>query len=683
MMLKRILIYIILFSLLYSNKSMAQIFYAKTFVYKQTVYLRFVPASMESWNEIKNKGFKIEKVELSGKDTSDLKRIGFNLLTLTPLKPLAKNDTSWKSIIQHTEYGAFVYSGLYQIPVSKTEKDKSSSKAMWGLLMKQADLNIEAAKLMGLYYKDAAIQSNKYYLYKISIPETDGKIKHQTYILVDPKQSILLPEPILKPAEAGNKKVLLSFEAKTNETFYSGYIIERSKDSIHFYPVTKKPLIFITTEYEKNKTEITHRDSIPNNKENFYYRVKGLSYFGEYGPGSSIIKMKGKEPLGSYPYVDSVTLTEKETQMKIHFHFPKETNMNVLKGILISRSEQSKTNPKIITSNLLPPASHTFTDSSPLRTNYYKVLAVTLDNDTISSFELFGMLPDREPPSIPKDFKGYIDSTGLVHLSWGSNSEKDIQGYRIFRKNAMNEELIERTRRIVENNNYTDTVDIHTLTKYIYYSITAVDKAYNNSDYSTPIKLKRPDIIPPVPAVFTALYHNKKGIVLKWNNSTSDDVEFNELYRVSDLQTSPIKLKEWFGNDSCRQFFDTSCAPGNTYQYIIKTFDDSKNRSEAKSLFLVFEIGLRKPIQNITTKTDLEKRLIELNWQYSEKDLFSFVIYKAKEGEELRIYKTLDGNQYHFIDKQNYPGNVYIYKIKAVYNSGVESEISQDIKVIF
>lgn len=683
MIVRRILTYIILTGVLFTQKSLGQGFYAKAFVYKHSVYLRIVPSSMESWNEIKNKGFKIEKVELSNKDTSDLKRIGFNLLTINPLKPLAKHDSAWKSIIQHTEYGAFIYSGLYQVPTSKTEKDKSSAKAMWGLLMKQADLNIEAAKLLGLFYKDVSIQDQKYYLYKISVPEADGKIKHQSYILVDPKQEITLPELTLKPSETGNKKVLLSFEAKNQESYYSGYIMERSSDSIHFNTITKKPLIFITTEFEKNKTEITHHDSLPNNKDYFYYRVKGLSYFGEYGPNSPIIKIKGKEPLGGYPYVDSIRLTVKETQMNIHFHFPKETNMNVLKGILISRSEKSKTKAKIITPTLLSPQTKTFTDPTPLRTNYYKVLAVTYDHDTISSFELFGMLPDREPPVIPQEFKGYIDSTGLVHLSWKANSEDDIQGYRVFRKNAMSEELIERTRRIVDGHEYIDTVDINTLTKYIYYSITAVDKAYNNSKYSIPIKLKRPDVIPPVPVVFTALYHNKTGVVLKWNNSTSDDIERNELYRVSDQYQNLLKLKEWNGNDTCRQFFDTSCVLGGTYQYLIKTYDDSRNVSEAKSLFITFETGLRKAIQEINTKINLEKRLIELNWQYPEKDLFSFVIYKAKAGEELRIYKTLEGNQFQLIDKQLYPGNVYIYKIKAVYNSGVESEISQEIKVIF
>lgn len=663
----------------------AQSIVAKSFVKNKQVFLRFVAKNPDVWEEIKNKGFKIERAEISKiSDTTELNRIGFSLLTVTPIKPLPKDDPAWNELIQTTNYSSFLYKGLYGVPIPKDEKSKKSALSIWGMLMKQADLNAESAKLLGLYYKDTEINTNKFYVYKISVFEKVGPTKYQITLLVDPKKETYLPEINLKLSEAKGKRISLTFNAKVNQPYYSGYVLERSEDSLKGYvSVTSSPIIFIVGEHEKNKTTITHQDTLPNANTIFYYRLKGISYFGESGPYGKTIRVKGKEMLGAFPFMDSVKLIKNETQLKVYFHFPKETNLTTLKGIKISRTEKSGNLGTILTSSLLPITTTSYIDEKPLQTNYYKVLAFTKDGDTIPSFEGFGMLPDRIPPQTPTDIKGYIDSTGLVHLNWKSNTEKDIQGYRIFRKNDLREELIERTRRIITTPEYIDTVDIKTLSKYVYYSLTAVDNVFNNSGYSSLLKLKRPDIIPPVAPVFVKTVHDQKRIHIKWYNSTSDDVEKYELYRINFQTKQSEKLKEWMIADTSTIYKDTTAVLGETYQYKLIVYDDSKNKSESLSPFITFETGLRKPIIDITQKVDLEKRTIELYWNYPEKDIYNFIVYKAKEGEALRIYKTLKPADMKLIDKNIYPGNIYLYRIKATYISGVESELSKEIKVTF
>lgn len=680
-MIKRIAI--ILLILVFVNNYKAQTIIAKSFVKNKNLILRFVPANNQIWNEVKEKGFKIERAELDSPDTSNAKNPEFKTLTINPLKPKEKNDTAWKRIIKTSDFGAFVYNGLYKIPTATDAKTKTASNAMWGMLMKQADLNIESAKLLGLYFKDENINENKFYLYKISVLEKSGDTKHKCLILVDTKKENYLPLIELRTALVSNRKVALAFKAKLYENYYSGYVIERSEDSVNYKPITKRPLIYITNEFEKNKEEITCNDSLPTNKTFYYYRLKGLSYFGESGPTSKAIKVKGKEPIGSYPFMDSVKLVNKETQIKVYFHFPKNANLSVVKNLFIFRSEESKGKAELITQNSLMINSTNFIDEKPRQTNYYTVRAITFDNDTVCSFEGFGMLPDREPPASPTEVKGKIDSIGVVRLNWKANTENDLQGYRVFRKNALNEELVEITKRILIKPEFTDTINIKTLTKFIYYALTAVDKVYNNSKYSADLKLKRPDIIAPVKPVFTQTFHNNRGIVLKWYNSTSDDVLKYELYRIENKTKEIIKLKEWLLKDTLSSYIDTTCIAGNTYQYKLMVYDDSNNKNEELSLFLVFETGIRKQIKDISNKVDLEKRLVELSWTYNEKDLYSFIIYKAKQGEDLRIYKTLKPTDSKLIDRSLDPGNIYVYRIKAVYNSGVESELSKEIKIEF
>ncbi len=667
------------------SASQAQNIIVRSYVKNKKVILRFVAPNMTIWDEIKNKGFRIERAELNSlSDTSELNRIGLRLLTPAPLKPLEKGNSSWKQIIETTDNGPFIYKGLYSIPNLKDEKSKKSATAIWGMLMKQADLNIESAKLLGLYYKDEEINTSKFYVYKISVVEKVGPIKYFATFLVDPKKETFLPPINLKLSEVKANRISLSFNAVSNKSYYSGFIIERSKDSLTGYlPVTKSPIIYIKGEHERNKTDITHQDTLPDTKSNYYYRLRGLSYFGEYGPYGKIIKVKGKDPIGSFPFMDSVKLVKKETQLKVYFHLPKEANLSVVKGFSITRSDRSGELGSVLTTTLLPVSTTSFIDEKPHQTNYYKVLALTIYGDTVPSFEGFGMLPDREPPKIPSEINGFIDSTGLVHINWKANSEKDIQGYRIFRKNAMNEELAERTRRIVTTNSYVDTIDIKTLTKYVYYSLTAVDQVYNNSKYSPVVKLKRPDIIAPVAPVFVKAEHNKKSIVLKWYNSTSDDVERYELYRINNQTKVSEKIKEWAVIDTVSQFIDSTATLGETYNYKLIVFDDSKNKSESLSPFIIYETGLRKPITTITQNIDLEKRTVELSWNYPEKNIYSFIVYKAKQGEDYRIYKTLKPAQLKILDSSLYPGNIYLYRIKAVYMSGVESELSKEIKIIF
>lgn len=681
----KFLIHIILINFLFFSKTnlKAQSIVSKSFVKDYSISLRYLPVNMNTWEEAKNKGFKIERAELETADTNGINRIGFKLVFKTIAKLIDKQDSVWRRIITTKDYGAFLYNGLYKIPPAKNETDKIMHKQLWAMIMKQADLDCDAAKLLGLYYKDTTINKNKFYVYKISVNQPINKSDAFCYIFVNPKTDTYLPQINFSNYTLADKNIKLSFEAKSHESVYGSYIVERSEDSINFVPVSKKPYIFMFNNDEKNKTQITAEDTLKNNSTYYYYRLKGLSYFGVYGPFSKIIKLKGKEPIGSYPYMDSIILVKKETQIKVHFHLPEDANKSIIKGFMITRSEQSGKKGDLLSAQLLPKTCTSFLDENPKQTNYYKVLAITYDNDTVPSFEGFGMLPDRDPPSIPTDIKGFIDSTGIVHLSWKSNPEQDLQGYRIFRKNAIDEELIERSRRIVTQNLYIDTVDLKTLSKYIYYSLTAVDKVFNNSKYSVSIKLKKPDVIKPVAPVFTKVEHSNNAVILKWNNSTSDDVESYELYRTNYKTKQTIKLKQWFLCDTLAAYIDTTAQLGETYQYKLIVYDDSKNQAEVQSLFITFETGLRKPITDIKTNIDLEKRIIELTWIYPEKDIFSFIIYKAKQDDEFRIHKTISPTETKISDMQIYPGNIYRYRIKAIYKSGAESELSKEIKIEF
>ena len=96
---------------------------------------------------------------------------------------------------------------------------------------------------------------------------------------------------------------------------------------------------------------------------------------------------------------------------------------------------------------------------------------------------------------------------------------------------------------------------------------------------------------------------------------------------------------------------------------------------------MFFETGFRKKIININQSVDRTKKTITLNWDYAEKEIEKFIIYRAKLTEPLTIIKTVTSASVSFEDNTLNIGNTYEYRIKAIYNNGAESIISDAVIV--
>ena len=368
--------------------------------------------------------------------------------------------------------------------------------------------------------------------------------------------------------------------------------------------------------------------------------------------------------------------------LEINWRMPKNFDLNELAGFDILRAKTITGSYSKINKDPLTKTTVKFIDPHPEQSNYYKVVASNSDGDSTYSHPVQGLLPDIKPPQTPIGLMGKVDTSGHVILTWKPNTEKDLKGYRIFRNNAIDEELVEITKIIISDTLFKDTITLETLTEDVFYSITAVDQVYNNSPYAKPVKLKRPDKIKPVAALFKQVVHSDTTITIKWISSTSNDAESYELWR--NFENTPLqKIKSWKATDSLSEFIDLPQEYGVYYQYQLKVTDDDGNFITSQSAPHYFDARVRKPVKKITYVINTEKKIITLNWEYPEKALYSFAIYKSKKGDPLKLVKTLKGNTFTFEDKEVYIGNEYEYRIKANFNSGAESYISDAIKVEF
>ncbi|CAN5269687.1 hypothetical protein BH09BAC5_BH09BAC5_09630 [soil metagenome] len=587
----------------------------RSFATKDSVMLRWVPSNPEIWRAGIKYGYTIERftadqyLDLNGSDEK-----GF-VLNSNPILPLPQSDTNWNSLIRSDKINAFVFESLFQTttPQGNDPKKKTEDQIRFGFTLKACDLSIETAKAHGLYFCDKTITPGQIYIYRISIANSAQKSPLVFGIVTSDENLSLLKSPENVHGMFRNRKAAILFDAKSTRASYAGYIIERSEDSLHFARINSILLTFAQSQYEKDKTELTYQDSLPQNHKVFWYRVRGFSYFGIEGPPSLAVKGSGRDEWTLFPEIDTLYSQDTKT-VEIKWHVPNDKSISALKLFSVFRATTSEGPFNKIDLPKNDSIAFQYKDLNPMNANYYEIAAISIYGDTAFSFPYYFGLPDNTPPDIPKNISGTIDTNGIVKLTWNKVQSEELKGYRIFRSNSLKEEFIEVSDSILKENYFTDTIEVKTLTKDVYYSVRSVDFRYNNSENASPIKLKRPDKIPPVAAIINSLQQTDSTINVSWINSSSDDVMCLELISKSDSGTI-IHLGNWNGNDTARTYTLFHPVPESKFQFSLIVTDSSANSTISNSQLIQFHPRIYPALKHLSANPDFEKRTIQLSWE--------------------------------------------------------------------
>jgi hypothetical protein len=650
--------------------------YIKTFATHDSVMLRWVPANPEIWKLGNKYGYEIERyttdeyLDLEGKDPTGKGTV----LNSAPILPLAKTDTAWNKLIRADKLNSFVHQSIYEeSTIADPAKKKVEEQTKFGLTLKACDLSLATAKAHGLYFVDKTISSGQIYIYRIRIANLPATIKSNPGIATADEKLSVLKAPDKIHGDFRNRKAAISFNIISTKEEYAGYIVERSEDSIHFQRINPTLLTFARSQYEQNKTEEVYQDTFPQNHKTYWYRVRGYSYFGITGPPSVSVKGKGKDEWNYYPEIDTLFSNDNKT-VEMKWHLPPMKDSMYLKGFFVLHGEKDNGKYTMLNSSILNKRISTFRDQHATFENYYVIGALSTEGDTALSYPYLFQLKDNDPPTVPENLSGTIDTNGIVHLQWKKVTAPDLKGYRVFRCNSLREEFYEVSDSVLCGNFFIDTITIKTLTHDVYYCVRSVDRMYNNSKNSLPCKLKRPDKIPPVPVVIKNCFHTDSTIVLSWINSSSDDVQCVELKRKSS-SGEMIQMGTWSGKDTVSHFTDFSATVGMNYSYSIFLTDSSGNKSVTDFPDVHFQPRIYPALKNLSALADREKRMVTVSWEKPAQEVDRYIIYKCKKGEQLREWKTFDGKNSVVVDKELYPGNDYTYKVKAVMKNGSETKL--------
>lgn len=639
-------------------------------VTKDEIRLKWLPTSYDQMRILVKEGCTVEQVELLGSATAQT--ADYNAGVKTVIAPTAsrlasmnESDSAVQRVLTLTD----------PFTTATPAPEKENRDFAYALAILEITVSDALSDAVGCQFTVPA-KKGKRYGFRITI-----KGLPSSFIEVNTTEPTQYPKITDFEAKIDRKKTVeLTWTAKQYQQYGYAFWVEKSVDAPKSGTyLTQTPYFPMRTQDEKIDKQDFLRDEALTEGKTHYYRLVGLNYFGEQSYYSEWQKIYVPKHLNAEVFIDTVYADKQTRVVKGSAYRLSKEPMN-LKEYVLLRSDKKDGTYIFVQQKNSSDTSFQFTVDM-LKTGdqfYYKVAAVSIDNDTVYSMSQYLFTLDQEPPSAPSQLKGTINEQGIVSLSWSAPSDNDLQGYRIFRANHKKEDFAERNTDLSTQTNYSDTVALNNLTPEVYYCVKAVDQNYNNSPFSDTILILKPDTIAPVPTLLGKPLIQDSVIRLSWINSPSADVALNVLLRVTDNKADT--LVKW--SDTLSVFTDLNIIPGTSYNYLVTTSDKSGNKSEGTPRQLYYEPGYRKSLSGFKAESLYDEKLIRLSWQIPDGEVFSYQIYKATETGKLSLLKTIEnGATTTFEDRNIHSAKTYRYTIKYILKSGIHGLPTKEIEI--
>jgi hypothetical protein len=294
-------------------------------------------------------------------------------------------------------------------------------------------------------------------------------------------------------------------------------------------------------------------------------------------------------------------------------------------------------------------------------------------------------LIDSAPPGAPRWIDGRMDSNGVVTLRLHANPERDLMGYRLLRANAPDHEFSVVRESFGDSTAatdtvYHDTVEIRTLTRWTYYRAVALDRNFNESDFSPILAVPRPDVIPPVAPVITDVFVTDSSVRLIYAASSSEDLAYHTIYRRVGESAEWDSIARAGRHDTL--FLDRGVTMNTIYQYALRATDSSGLRSELSPPVIARpdDPGIRPGVTRLTAVADSIRKQVILRWEYGGlAEEHWFVVYRGGEDGRLRQYARITSRERTFTDGQPATSET-TYAVRVVTPYGAQSALGEKVR---
>jgi uncharacterized protein len=643
--------------------------------YADSIVVRWAPTSPNALPTLTESGVWLERLIVSG--APPYKKGNWERLTSTPIKPWPLSDFN-KEEHKKDEYRMLVAQTLYgKLPKSDQTNEVGQNKdnasmvtSLFSLALLGCDFSPLAAQSMGLRYTDnIKIRKDQKVFYRIYSDFKHPSFKvDTTFTFGTHGEWNGYHFPKFVTTKNGEKTVTLSWKHHKKIDRWSAFHIEKSADGGKTYSrINKKPFLTMLSDDE---IIVEYKDSVSNYIP-YQYRVQGLDPFGELSDFSPEVTGMG---IDLTPPAE-LTLKEKklgEKGIELSWNFVSGTPDSDLKHFVLKKGDDI--NIILDTVSILNKNTYLYLDKTPAtkHSKYYEVIAVDTAGNIRSSNPIRYFIPDTEPPKMPENIKGTMDQNGIVTLKWDVDTLDQLVGYRVYRTNQVNHDFVCLQQGYLATNEFFDTLSLTTLTDEVYYAVCAVDLSYNHSKRSAPIKLIKPDKIPPIPPQILHYHVNDGSVIIEWSHSPSNDVVSYEISRKLLSDTTKI-LKKLITKENTK-FEDVGLIHGEMYAYSIVSIDKVNLVSEP-CFPLIIKAYTNKITEELALSWLNDKDVNGFKWNSLQNKPIFYVLYKDT-GIGLEQYKNLPASVNEFSESHKNPKDKLRYGLQAVYENQIKSEIS-------
>ena len=681
---------------------------------RDSIVLRWAPTKSGAWIETNRYGYVLERVTMTG----DGKAVpgSFRKMTQAPMKPWSLDE--WKQRAQRDDrYAAIAAQALYGKsfkPRSDVPEGVSMRAAVdelegrFGFALFAADNDPLVATGLALRYVDRDVKQGEQYVYRLRIAIKDTAYHIDTaYAAASAVPQSPPPPPKNLTAQGFDRHITLRWEDYPAGKAFSAYNVYRSEDQGRtFRKINTNPVVTPYRQGVREEMTPNYTDTTVVNYFKYRYQVRGITPFAELSKPAEI---EGEATDLMPPPRPVIGKPEQIARHSVRITWQMPDTVKDLAGFVVSRSVDNMQgyvpitatvhlppvkkgepprNPDLeirdIMKQLLPPSTRSYIDENATSAEpYYMVGAVDTAGNLAQSLPAYAAIIDSVPPRMPTGLAGKIDTNGVVHLHWNLDPSPNVIGYRVVWANDPRHEFTQRTPRVVKDTVFTDTINIHTLTRYIYYRIASVNNRFIHSPLSPMLALHRPDVVPPGAPQFTKVIVSDSSVALTWAPSSSDDVRQQRLYKRKSVDTAWVLLASLSPTQT--SYNDHAVVQRVMYEYSLEAIDSSGLHSvpSVPAQGRPYDTGERPGVTGLKAAANERGTAVRVSWAYTAplKEKHWFIVYRSYGDNGLIQYRSVDGAAREFDDGDLVGKGTYKYAVRVATDRGGRSPVSTPVTV--
>lgn len=651
----------------------------------QQLYVRWEPQNLRAFQHAIQGKLRAELQVVEG----PIVKPSYRSLEARPMAPLDK--TIWRKSLSPSSYDTLALVSVYAEELDKTLLNQSflasdyddgvddewTTRFNFNVFFTRFDW--QAIERSGMGFRRPLEPNVALYAFKL-FPTPSGDT-----LYLDINAAAYQPAD-LPPLTGVYKGKVVEMQWRTLEyrEDYFAWLLERSRDGGTSWEVIYDPPILnindtLAAEGDALKY-IYHIEYLEEEEEERIFRLRGVDQLGGISKADRLLEREGNEDISLSPQILQTIQTDSNFAI-IQWEYDTRYN-RLLEEFRIVVADTTGKEVEIALEGI-DPSSREASVFMKYRSNFYRVQAVSKLGTVLSSFESLVLMYDDEPPAVPSDFQGYIDSSGLAHLSWVTSDEIDLAGYYLFKGYFEKEELAMITPEPLPGPAHIDSVNMEIANEWVFYQLRSVDTRGNASAFTPMLPLKKPDIYPPAAPRITAAKASEKAIQLAWTTSPSADVASYKLYkRIANEEEAWSELLVFDKAAFVATYTDSLVTTAKVYEYTMQAIDDDglvSDYCQPVSVRLK-DFGLRSPITDFEAQKDVENRQIVLSWS-NDSSPRDYYLYRGVGDSPLSLLKVIRGDANSYTDSKLREGETYKYVMRAYFSNGNASPFTPEIVI--